>query len=202
MNIGSVSSVASYIASIQDLIGNSGKTVQITTSYKGSHSTGLKQPGTSSASDSVSLSIAAIQKLATQQKGLQAGNSTVDGSSGASNSAQDFLSNPTSTFKNYVNSLGGPEKWADGIFSKEDRASFVKAFNEGSLTVQSAVDVKGLDYNETTTLTGTSEYGSLSINHAYYDSQATSTQGGGLVELPAIGGLFYTFPRKASSTVA
>lgn len=76
--------------------------------------------------------------------------------------------------------------------------SFVKAFNEGSLKVQSAVDVKGLDYDETTTLTGTSESASLEMNHAWYDSQATSTQGGGLVELPAIGGLFFTFPQRQS----
>ena len=203
MSVGSITSIAAYIGHIQDTLGNSGGQLTINTSYKGSYTSISGVAGNKRSTDSISLSIQAIQSLANQQKQLSVKGSSAAVSGAVSDavaSAKDFLSDPKTTFTNLVNSLGGPEAFSQGIYSKSDQDAFIKAFQDGTLNVQSAVDVKGLEYDEKATLTGTSETASLTFNHSWYDSQGTSTQSGGLTELTGIGGLFYTFPRGSASS--
>jgi hypothetical protein len=114
--------------------------------------------------------------------------------------AKSSLSDPTAVYYNFVNQVGGTSKFAAFMFSGGEEQSFVQAFNNRTLTIQNASDVAGLDLQDNTVLTGTSERVNMSMNDAWMASQDSSkgTYSTGLF-IPVVGGIYVTWANPAAS---
>lgn len=115
--------------------------------------------------------------------------------------AKDSLTDPGAVYYNFVNQMGGASKFAACMFSGNEEQSFVQAFNNKTLTIQNASDVAGLDLQDNTVLTGTSESGSMSMNDAWMASQDSinETYSTGLF-MPIVGGIYVTWANPTAGT--
>jgi len=104
-------------------------------------------------------------------------------------------------YYSFVNQMGGASNFAAFMFSGSEQQSFVQAFNNKTLTIQNASDVAGLDLQDNTVLTGTSESGTMSMNDAWMASQdlANGTYSTGLF-IPIVGGIYVTWANPSTST--
>ena len=115
--------------------------------------------------------------------------------------AKDSLTDPTAVYYDFVNQMGGAGKFAAFMFSGSEEQSFVQAFNNKTLTIQNAYDVAGLDLQDNTVLTGTSERVDMSMNDAWMSRQnsGNGTYSTGLF-IPIVGGIYVTWTNPAAST--
>jgi hypothetical protein len=115
--------------------------------------------------------------------------------------AQSALSDPAAVFYNMVNQDDGPASFISYVGDAQMQQSFVTAFNNKTLTIQNASDVAGLDYQDKTVLTGTSENAGGGINGAWMAEQdkTNGTYSSGMI-IPVIGGIYVTWANPSANT--
>ena len=121
--------------------------------------------------------------------------------------AQSTLSDPSSAFYQAFNgdvsagAVDGPAALASTM-PADEAAAFVSAFNNRTLTIQSAVDVPFIDYKDNSVLTGTSETAHVDYNQ---DAMNTYAQTAGvystMLVAPGIGALYVTWAKPSSANV-
>jgi hypothetical protein len=116
--------------------------------------------------------------------------------------AGSILRDPASVFYEVINSEGGPEKYASYMADPQERASFVQAFNDKTLSIQNASDVAGLNYTDSTSLTGTSETANEIYNTAYLAAQNSGANYASLIMFPAVGGIYFSWARSSANASA
>lgn len=115
--------------------------------------------------------------------------------------AQSALSDPAAVFYEFVNQDDGPASFISYVGDQKMQQSFVAAFNNKTLTIQNASGVAGLDYQDKTVLTGTSENGGGSLNGAWMAEQdkTNGTFSTGII-MPVIGAIYVTWANPSANT--
>ena len=147
----------------------------------------------------------AVSEEAIQSPAQEPANQTISSASelsisGIANAAQNALSDPTATFHDIVNQQGGPASFASFISDPKERQSFINAFNNQTLIIQNAADVPGLNYQDHTVLTGSTEAVHTSYNEGFISNQMAAGTASGVMTLPVIGGIYLAWPNSSASS--
>lgn len=116
--------------------------------------------------------------------------------------AQQSLNDPTAAFYNMVKQQGGPVAYASLAFAPNERQSFIDAFNNRTLTTQNAADVPGLNYQDNTALTGTSEAVHVSYNETLISDQMAAGTISGVITLPLVGGIYIAWANTSAGSTS
>ena len=114
-------------------------------------------------------------------------------------SAASVLKDPTSTFYDYVNALGGPASFISYVCNAPEQQSFIDAFNNKTLNIQNASDIAGLDYKDSTVLTGTSETLNGSYSGKYISNRLANGNIASILMFPAVGGIYFSYPAPTTA---
>jgi len=109
------------------------------------------------------------------------------------------LNDPAAVFYACVNETGGPASIVSGFTSVQEQQSFIDAFNNRTLNIQNASDVAGLDYRDSTVLTGTSIKGGGSYNGQYVTNKLAEGIQSSLMIFPAVGAIYYSWPAPTTA---